>query len=56
MKKIVLFFMLSLFAVISCAPANSSRYREGSNTGQETNLTVQDERRLTPYTGSTAEN
>jgi beta-barrel assembly-enhancing protease len=47
MKKIVLFFMLSLFTVISCAPTSSSRYRDGSNVGQETNLTVQDERRLT---------
>ncbi|MCE5212484.1 MAG: M48 family metalloprotease, partial [Deltaproteobacteria bacterium] len=28
-------------------PTNASRYREGSNVGQETNLTVQDEQRLT---------
>jgi len=47
MKKIVLSVVLSLFVIVSCAPTNSSRYREGSNVGQETNLTVQDERRLT---------
>ena len=47
MKKIVLFCLLSIFAVVSCAPVSSSRYREGSNAGQTTNLTVQDERRLT---------
>lgn len=47
MKKIVLFCLLSIFVVVSCAPVSSSRYREGSNAGQTTNLTVQDERRLT---------
>lgn len=46
-KKICLFIILFLFAFISCAPTNASRYREGSNVGQETNLTVQDEQRLT---------
>jgi len=44
-KNITLFILLSL--LISCAPINSSRYREGSNVGQETGMTVQDERRLT---------
>lgn len=46
-KKICLFIILFLFAFISCAPTNASRYREGSNVGQEANLTVQDEQRLT---------
>jgi hypothetical protein len=46
-KKIFLFISLFLVAVISCAPTSSSRYREGSNEGQTTNLTVQDEQRLT---------
>jgi predicted Zn-dependent protease len=39
---IVIFFLL-----VSCAPATSSRYREGSNVGQQTTMTVQDEQRLT---------
>jgi beta-barrel assembly-enhancing protease len=48
MKKIMtLCIVLALAAIISCAPTTSSRYREGSNVGQETNLTVEDERRLT---------
>lgn len=44
-----LFSFIALFLVlfISCANTNSSRLREGSNVGQETNLTVQDEQRLT---------
>ncbi len=48
MKKCiaVLIFVLVL-SNLSCAPTNSSRYREGSNVGQETNLTVGDEERLT---------
>ncbi|MCE5211373.1 MAG: hypothetical protein LLG40_07455, partial [Deltaproteobacteria bacterium] len=46
-KKLYLFILLFLFAIASCAPTNASRYREGSNVGQETNLTVQDEQRLT---------
>lgn len=46
MKKNVLLVFL-LFMIVACASTNSSRYREGSNVGQETNLTVQDERRLT---------
>ena len=48
MKKMIPLFVLLLSAVIlSCAPATSSRYREGSNVGQDIPLTVQDERRLT---------
>jgi predicted Zn-dependent protease len=46
-KNITLFILLSLSFLISCAPTTSSRYREGSNVGQETSMTVQDERRLT---------
>ena len=46
-KKMTLFVMLPLAFLFACAPTNSSRYREGSNVGQETPLTVQDEKRLT---------
>lgn len=46
-KHIVLLLLLWLAVTVCCAPTNSSRYREGSNVGQETNMTVQDERRLT---------
>jgi predicted Zn-dependent protease len=46
-KNILAFIILFLVATLSCAPTNSSRYREGSNVGQQTNLTVQDEQRLT---------
>jgi predicted Zn-dependent protease len=46
-KNLVLFVLLSAALLFSCAPATSSRYREGSNVGQETPLTVQDEWRLT---------
>lgn len=46
-KKVYLFIILFLFAFISCAPTNTSRYREGSNVGQEATMTVQDEQRLT---------
>lgn len=46
-KKVSLFIVLLSMIIISCAPTNSSRYREGSNVGQETNITVQDEKRLT---------
>lgn len=44
-KSLVLLALLSF--IVSCAPTQSSRYREGSNVGQQTGLTVQDERRLT---------
>lgn len=46
-KKIFSLIFLFFVALISCAPTNASRYREGSNEGQVTNLTVQDEQRLT---------
>ena len=46
MKKLPLFLVLLSF-IISCAPAQQTRYREGSNVGQQAGLTVQDERRLT---------
>ena len=46
-KMLLLCVLLSSAAIASCAPATSSRYREGSNVGQETPMTVQDERRLT---------
>ncbi len=38
---------MSVAIIISCAPTSSSRYREGSNVGQETSMSVQDEQRLT---------
>lgn len=47
MRKIILFSILLFIAVTACAPTSSSRYREGSNVGQEIRLTVQDEERLT---------
>jgi predicted Zn-dependent protease len=48
MKKMIPLSLLLLSSlIISCAPATSSRYREGSNVGQETPMTVQDELRLT---------
>ena len=40
-------FIILLLTLTSCAPTNSSRYREGSNVGQETGMTVKDEERLT---------
>ncbi len=43
MKKTILFFVLSAL-IISCAPTQSSRYREGSNVGQQAGLTVADAR------------
>ncbi|PKN34086.1 MAG: hypothetical protein CVU61_09990 [Deltaproteobacteria bacterium HGW-Deltaproteobacteria-19] len=46
-KNLTLFVMLLLALIVSCAPTGSSRYREGSNVGQETGMTVQDEQRLT---------
>ncbi|MFZ3056735.1 MAG: M48 family metalloprotease, partial [Smithella sp.] len=46
-KTIFSLILLFLVAVISCAATDASRYREGSNEGQVTNLTVQDEQRLT---------
>lgn len=48
MKKFcaVLIAVFWVFA-LSCAPATSSRYREGDNRGQATGITVADEQRLT---------
>ncbi len=46
-KNIALLIIMCMLVTLSCAPTNSSRHREGSNVGQETNLTVQDEERLT---------
>jgi len=46
-KNMTLLIIAFIVATLSCAPSNSSRQREGSNVGQETNLTVQDEQRLT---------
>jgi len=46
-KKYFLFMMLLAAIIISCAPSNASRYREGSNIDQETSLTIEDEQRLT---------
>jgi len=45
-KKIFLAVLL-VIVVSSCAPTHASRYREGSNFNQQTNLTIQDEQRLT---------
>ncbi len=39
--------ILWLLIIISCALANIARYREGANIGQQTDLTVQDQQRLT---------
>jgi predicted Zn-dependent protease len=48
MKKNFFILAAVLLAVVTaCAPTNSSRYREGSNIGQDTPLTVADEERLT---------
>lgn len=46
-KNVALLIITFILVTLSCAPTNSSRYREGSNVGQQTNLTVQDEERLT---------
>ncbi|MHB8828923.1 MAG: M48 family metalloprotease [Syntrophales bacterium] len=45
MKKIIVMATV-LSLLISCAPTTSSRYREGDNRGQQTSLTVADEKRL----------
>lgn len=48
MKRFTILWIVFLLAALAaCAPTNSSRYREGSNVGQETTLTAQDEARLT---------
>jgi len=45
--EVTIFILLSLFVITSCASTTSSRYREGSNVGQEVGMTVKDEQRLT---------
>lgn len=45
-KAFAVFMILSLLILVSCATPTGSRHREGSNVGQETRLTVEDERRL----------
>ena len=48
MRKTAAIFLAFIWIfTISCAPATSSRYREGDNRGQQTNITVADEERLT---------
>lgn len=44
-KNAIAAIILSL--LVSCAPTTSSRYREGDNRGQQTPVTVADEKRLT---------
>jgi len=46
MKKAIAYLVLLSF-ILACAPVQQTRYREGSNVGQQTGLTIQDERRLT---------
>ena len=46
-NKIIPWVLVSLALVAACAPTTSSRYREGDNVGQETGMTVNDERRMT---------
>ena len=46
-KRIILGVLLASALITACAPATSSRYREGDNVGQETGMTLDDERRLT---------
>jgi beta-barrel assembly-enhancing protease len=45
--KAILWVLLASALMTACATTTSSRYREGSNVGQEVHLTVDDERRLT---------
>ncbi|MFO7568723.1 MAG: M48 family metalloprotease [Smithellaceae bacterium] len=48
MKKIFALLCLLIVVInVACAPTSGSRYREGSNVGQETTLSVADEQRLT---------
>ena len=46
-KKVILWVLLTSVLIAACAPATRSRYREGDNVGQETGMTVNDERRMT---------
>lgn len=45
-KIILLFLLLVIMSLISCA-TTSNRHREGDNTGQETEITVEDEKKMT---------
>lgn len=47
MKKTCAVLLIFIWVFISCASTTASRHREGDNRGQETNLTVADEERLT---------
>ncbi len=46
MKKPIAILISFFWIFTSCAATTGSRYREGDNTGQQTNLTVADEERL----------
>lgn len=46
-KSIAIMLVAFIWICTSCASTSGSRYREGDNTGQQTNLTVADEERLT---------
>lgn len=45
-KKKIFCVLILYFFVIACAATESSRYRDGDNRGQETGMTVADEKRL----------
>ena len=47
MKSALLFVLLSAVLVSSCATSSKARYREGNNQGQETKMTVEDEKKMT---------
>jgi predicted Zn-dependent protease len=47
MSRILVVSVAAFFLTVSCAPTAGSRYREGDNRGQQTSISVQDERRLT---------
>lgn len=47
MRKLIALIAALTLLCASCASTGGSRYREGDNRGQETNLTVADEERLT---------
>ncbi len=47
MRKIIAIIIAFTWILTSCASTTGSRHREGDNRGQETNLTVADEERLT---------
>lgn len=41
------FLKILPFLVAGCAPVSKTRYREGDNTGQKTDISIADERRMT---------